>query len=60
MPEPGDLIDAFAPLPSRCIRIVQSRQLQAIGLHDLRHSHVRAEVDQVAADTVAGVILGAG
>ena len=29
MPEPGDLIDAFCPLPGRCFRMVQSRQLQA-------------------------------
>ena len=29
MPEPGDLIEAFSPLPDRCFRMVQSRQLQA-------------------------------
>jgi hypothetical protein len=29
MPEPGDLIGAFSPLPDRCFRMVQSRQLQA-------------------------------
>jgi hypothetical protein len=29
MPEPGDLIDAFRPLPDPCFRMVQSRQLQA-------------------------------
>ena len=29
MPEPGDLIEAFGPLPDRCFRMVQSRQLQA-------------------------------
>ena len=26
---PGDLIEAFSPLPDRCFRMVQSRQLQA-------------------------------
>ena len=29
MPVPGDLIEAFSPLPDRCFRMVQSRQLQA-------------------------------
>ena len=29
MPEPGDLITAFAPLPGRCFRMVYSHQLQA-------------------------------
>jgi hypothetical protein len=29
MPEPGDLIDAFSPLPGRCFRMVQSVQGQA-------------------------------
>jgi hypothetical protein len=29
MPEPGDLIEAFSPLPDRCFRMIQSRQLQA-------------------------------
>ncbi len=29
MPEPGDLVEAFSPLPDRCFRMVQSRQLQA-------------------------------
>ena len=28
-PEPSDLIEAFSPLPDRCFRMVQSRQLQA-------------------------------
>jgi len=29
MPEPGDLIEAFSPLPGRCFRVVYSVQLQA-------------------------------
>jgi hypothetical protein len=29
MPEPGDLIEAFSPLPDRCFRMMQSCQLQA-------------------------------
>ncbi len=29
MPEAGDLIVAFSPQPGRCLRMVQSRQLQA-------------------------------
>ena len=29
MPELGDLIEAFSPLPGRRFRMVQSRQLQA-------------------------------
>ena len=29
MPEPGDLIAAFSPLPGRCFRMVLGHQLQA-------------------------------
>ena len=34
MPEPGDLIEAFTPLPDRCFRMIQSRQLQAMEARD--------------------------
>ncbi len=33
MPQPGDLLEAFAPLPGRCFRMVYSRQLQADHCH---------------------------